>query len=147
MFVTLDFGLGCQVTAKAPISHRMFMSYQTDKRFSLNSIFLALEMVYFSLYSSGSVPLILLTCIWYLAIRRIWSIKIFGLGINPKHAGMEKDCSDNRGKNFKNHAVVSFQNVCVVLHSQERCSRVSTAKNTTSYHLYCSAGVIQIFFQ
>ena len=84
-------------------------------------------MVYFCLYSSGSVPLILLTCIWYLAIRRKWSIRMFGLGINHKHAGMEKDCSDNRGKNFKNHAVVSFQNVCVVLHSQKRYSRVSTA--------------------
>ena len=84
-------------------------------------------MVYFSLHSSGAVPLILLTCIWYLAIRRIWSMRMFELGINPKHAGMEKDCSDNRGTKFKNHAVVSFQNVCVVLHSQKRYSRVSTA--------------------
>ena len=50
-------------------------------------------MVYFSLYSSGVVPLIMLTCIWYLAIRRIWSIRMFGLGISPKHAGMEKDRS------------------------------------------------------
>ena len=52
---------------------------------------------------------------------------MFGLGINPKRAGMDKDCSDNRGKNFKNYAVVSLQNVCVILHSQKRCSRVSTA--------------------
>ena len=83
-------------------------------------------MGYFSLYSSGAVPLILLTCIWYLAIRRIWLIRMFGLGINPKHVGMKKDCLDNRGKKFKNHAVVSFQNVCVKLRSQKRCSRVST---------------------
>ena len=111
MFITPDFGLSRPVTTKAPISHRMFVSYQTDKRFLTLEIFLALKMIYFSFYSSGSVPLILLTCIWYLAIRRIWSIRMFGLGINPKHAGMEKDCSDNRGTNFKNHAAVSFQNV------------------------------------